>query len=253
MKTVKVKQVCIGEGMPCICVPLVGKNKAELAVELKAVQEIKPDIVEWRMDFLDAVDDWEAVKRQGADLAAALPDTPILATFRTKREGGAKAISEAAYYALNRMIAENKLADLLDVELFCAEETVRSLIACAHAHDIKIVLSNHDFVQTPSYAQLIERAKRMRQYDADLLKLAVMPRCRQDVLTLLQATSDLKEQIPQPLITMAMGKLGVISRLCGETFGSAITFASAKTASAPGQLDARKLKQILETLHQAVQ
>ena len=49
------------------------------------------------------------------------------------------------------------------------------------------------------------------------------------------------------LITMSMGQLGVISRLAGGTFGSAMTF-GAKTkelASAPGQIEVDELKNIL--------
>ena len=40
---------------------------------------------------------------------------------------------------------------------------------------------------------------------------------------------------------MSMGKLGVISRICGEVFGSAVTFGTAGKASAPGQLPANQL------------
>ena len=46
-----------------------------------------------------------------------------------------------------------------------------------------------------------------------------------------------------------MGKLGVISRISGELFGSALTFGSAKKASAPGQLEVTALQQILQILH----
>ena len=35
---------------------------------------------------------------------------------------------------------------------------------------------------------------------------------------------------------MSMGALGAVSRLCGEAFGSAMTFANPGTASAPGQV-----------------
>ena len=42
-----------------------------------------------------------------------------------------------------------------------------------------------------------------------------------------------------------MGKLGIITRI----FGSVITFASAKSSSAPGQIEAMKLKYILDNLY----
>ena len=40
-----------------------------------------------------------------------------------------------------------------------------------------------------------------------------------------------------PIITMAMGELGAVTRTAGALFGNAMTFASAGKASAPGQID----------------
>ena len=50
-----------------------------------------------------------------------------------------------------------------------------------------------------------------------------------------------------PLITMSMGPLGVISRVCGQSFGSAATFGAAHRASAPGQMDVFALDAVLLT------
>ena len=44
----------------------------------------------------------------------------------------------------------------------------------------------------------------------------------------------------------------VVSRLSGEVFGSCLTFGALRAASAPGQIDAGKLKQVLEVIHQAL-
>ena len=48
-----------------------------------------------------------------------------------------------------------------------------------------------------------------------------------------------------PLITISMGEEGVITRL----FYSVITFASAKRASAPGQIEATKLKYMIDNIY----
>lgn len=64
-----------------------------------------------------------------------------------------------------------------------------------------------------------------------------MPQNRKDVLRLLEATVEVKEQLKDyPVITMSMGKTGMISRLTGQFSGSCVTFATAGKASAPGQL-----------------
>jgi len=55
----------------------------------------------------------------------------------------------------------------------------------------------------------------------------------------------------QAIIMIAMGSLGMISRLSGEIFGSAITFASVRNASAPGQISVTDMKSILQLIHDA--
>jgi 3-dehydroquinate dehydratase-1 len=79
-----------------------------------------------------------------------------------------------------------------------------------------------------------------------------MPASPEDVLTLLGATADYASRPDaRPAITMAMGPLGVVSRLAGETFGSALTFGTVGAASAPGQVDAGALRAALEVVHAA--
>lgn len=51
---------------------------------------------------------------------------------------------------------------------------------------------------------------------------------------------------------MSMGGKGVISRVAGEIFGSDMTFGAVNKVSAPGQLEAGKLVEILKTLHEAL-
>ena len=56
----------------------------------------------------------------------------------------------------------------------------------------------------------------------------------------------------RPIITMSMAGTGVISRLCGEVFGSSMTFGAAKKASAPGQMGVNDLNTVLGLLHNAM-
>ena len=90
----------------------------------------------------------------------------------------------------------------------------------------------------------------MQELGFDMTKIAVMPRKERDVLDLLDATLAMKETFgDRPFVTMSMGKIGIISRMTGECFGSSLTFGTAGAASAPGQIDAKELKQILHILH----
>ena len=84
---------------------------------------------------------------------------------------------------------------------------------------------------------------------ADIAKLAVMPHCAADAARLLEATAVAAAQMPRtPLITMSMGALGAVTRVCGGAFGSMATFGTAGHASAPGQPDADLLREILHLM-----
>ena len=104
-----------------------------------------------------------------------------------------------------------------------------------------VMASNHDFQKTPSTEEMVRRLRRMEELGADAAKLAVMPTNRQDVLNLLQATVTAAETLSVPVVTMSMGSMGVISRICGSLTGSAMTFASAGEASAPGQIPVEQM------------
>ncbi len=89
----------------------------------------------------------------------------------------------------------------------------------------------------------------MQELGADIAKIAVMPESTQDVEVLMDATATFTKYASVPAIAMSMGELGLASRTTGERFGSAVTFGTAGKASAPGQLPATELKEILETVH----
>ena len=109
------------------------------------------------------------------------------------------------------------------------------------------IYSYHNFEETPPQDELVEKMKQMFLRGCDIAKIAVMPKSSADVLALLGATEEMKQLFPNcPIITMSMGRLGMVSRLCGETFGSALTFGSAARASAPGQVPALELRRTLE-------
>ena len=66
----------------------------------------------------------------------------------------------------------------------------------------------------------------MQMRQADICKIAVMPQDATDVLTLLSATNEMYTHYASvPIVTMSMGQLGMISRVTGQLFGSALTLA----------------------------
>ena len=253
MNTVKVRDIEIGAGAPKIIVPIVGKTKDEIITEAKTFDSIPVDVVEWRADWFEGVFDFAQVKDVLTDLREVLGTTPILMTFRTSKEGGEKAIDDKAYAELNLNAAKSGLVDLIDVEIFTGDAVVREIIDGAHAAGVKVVASNHDFHKTPAKSDIIYRLRKMQDMGADIPKIAVMPQNKRDVLTLLAATEEMvTDYADRPVITMSMAGTGVISRLCGEVFGSSMTFGAAGKASAPGQMGVNDLNTVLGLLHNAL-
>ena len=77
-----------------------------------------------------------------------------------------------------------------------------------------------------------------------------MPNNNKDVINLLDLTDSFHNMHPDyPIITMSMDGRGVVSRLAGEIFGSAVTFGCARKQSAPGQIEAGELAVVLRILH----
>jgi len=250
MKVVSIRDIHIGEGVPKVIVPLMGNTLEELLLEIQKIKQINLDIVEWRADLLEDIEDLTKVNQTLHVIRKELYPIPLLFTFRTHREGGNKTMEDSYYKTLLIEVMKTKEIDLIDVELFSSNVT--EIVESAKENDVVVVMSNHDFEKTPAKEEIIWRLRRMQKLDAHIAKIAVMPNNPSDVLTLLDATHTMQSlYADRPIITMSMASTGAISRLAGEVFGSAATFGSGVATSAPGQIPANDLKHILEVLHKS--
>ena len=253
MHTVKVRNIEIGTGAPKIIVPIVGVTKEEILSAARSFDAIPIDVVEWRVDWFEGVFDFARIENVLKELRDILGDTPLLMTFRTSKEGGEKDIDADAYKELNIKAAKTGYVDFVDVEIFTGDKIVSEIIDAVHAAGVKVIASNHDFDKTPAKSDIIYRLRKMQDMGADIPKIAVMPQSKKDVLTLLAATEEMTScYADRPIITMSMAGTGVISRLCGEVFGSSMTFGAAGKASAPGQMGVEDLNTVLALLHDAM-
>ena len=253
MNTVKVRNIEIGAGIPKICVPIVGVTREEILAAAENIKSTKADVVEWRVDWYEDIFDFTKTEATMQALREVLGEMPILFTFRTSKEGGEKAIETEAYVELNQNAAKTGLVDLVDVEAFTGDDAVRAVVEIAHENGVKVIASNHDFHKTPEKEEIVSRLRKMQELGADIPKIAVMPQNKKDVLTLLAATEEMvSEYADRPIITMSMSGTGVISRLCGEVFGSALTFGAVGKVSAPGQMGIEDLTTVLGLLHKSL-
>lgn len=225
---------------PRIIVPLFARTLPDLDAQIAAAQTApEADILELRLDPLPR-DDWSAalfaVRRAGRK--------PLLVTVRTVQEGGLADLDVPAYAAALLALLTQGGFDALDIEWRCGARPAQALRNAAHSIGAAALFSEHHFDATPPLDAMTATLCAMADAGADVAKLAVMPKTRADAARLLQATAQAADARPgTPLITMSMGPLGAATRFCGAAFGSAATFGTLGTASAPGQPPAALLRQ----------
>lgn len=251
MKIVDVRGLRIGEGIPKICVPMTGTTVEELKGEAAGLCEAGADLAEWRMDWFSEWKKEEILGQALEEIRRSLGEIPLLVTFRTEKEGGNAFIDPDGYRKLYGLVLQSGCADMIDLELFFERTVVTELLKTAKGLGVKTVLSSHDFQKTPEDSELRSRLFVMEALGADVAKIAVMPRSPQDVARLLLVTAEGSQKLSCPVITMSMGGRGVISRLAGESFGSAVTFGTVGRASAPGQISLKPMKEVLTIIHSA--
>jgi len=248
-----VKGKPLAEGrLPAICAPLVGRSREALLREAEAVAAKRPDLLEWRVDFFADIGDTAAVLDTATALREATRGIPLLFTRRSQREGGEPiGLSEPQVVALYRAVCEAGLCDLADFEMANGVQHIKALRECSRANGIGLVLSYHNFSQTPQLQELLSRFEQAESLDADVAKVAVMPHGPEDVLRLLEATLQASRARSIPVVSMAMAGWGALSRLAGGIFGSALTFAVGQNPSAPGQMAIEEVRAALEILRKA--
>jgi 3-dehydroquinate dehydratase I len=251
-KVIDIRGRRLGGATPLICSPLVGRTRERLLAEAANVAAKQPDVIEWRVDYFAAIADTTAVLDAARALRAAVGDAPILFTRRSIKEGGEPiAIGDEEVVRLYDAVGASGLVDFLDFEMGNDADHVRRVRDSARKHGTRVVLSYHNFGYTPGVEFLVQRFLEGERLGADVAKVAVMPRDRDDVLALLAATSRAEAKARIPLISMAMGPLGAVTRMVGGVFGSALSFAVGEGSSAPGQMPIADLQTVYDIIGRA--
>lgn len=232
--TCVVRGVQFGRGRPKIIVPLTDAHEAGLVAAARRAADSAADLVEWRADRFAGRDDTGKVVAMIGRLRELVGERPLIFTVRTKHEGGDWDPLRDHYRDLIADSCASGMIDLVDIQYL--NPAAKRCLAAARAHRVPVLASNHDFSGTPAAAEIATRLEAMASFGADICKIAVMPRDAVDVANLLLATATRVRTSRVPLITMAMGPLGAVTRLAGQVFGSCATYGTLGDAgSAPGQ------------------
>lgn len=253
-KYVKIKNCVIGKGTPKIIASTTAKTPEaflRLMKDYAAMPEL--DAIEMRPDYIGQLDgkEFADLSREAYKIAG---NKPVLMTFRDKTEGGGRHVSDDWYGQFYMDVLDKGSVDWIDIEQFRDLDVCRDIMKKAKAKKKVAMFSDHEFGWTPSEDEIIRRLLLQDAEGSDILKLAVMAHNTGDALRLMSATWKVRNYFcGKPMLTMAMGRWGVLSRACGEFTGSDLTFAMVGgIPSAPGQIPYKDVKKAMQILHDAM-
>ena len=249
-RVIAVRGKTIGGPSPVICLPLVAKETSEVLSQAEALKQFDPDLVEWRIDGYDNVEEIDDCMSVLKTLREKIGNIPIIFTCRIDAEGGFKQISEGVRLNLVQAAIESGHIDLVDVEMCNETAFIEEIKTAAERHGTRLILSYHNFDRTPDESFILGKLSQAQEMGGHVAKVAVMAKSYKDVLVLLSATLEARmEHLNIPIITMSMGPEGRVTRLAGALFGSVLTFAVGKATSAPGQIPIADLRQAMSVLY----
>lgn len=249
-KKVTVKGKVFGGPKPLICLPLVAKDQSALLQQAQALTPLNPDLLEWRIDAYDQVEEIDPCMEGLKALKTTMGPVPLILTCRIDAEGGFKKISQRARLELITAAIACGETEIVDVELCNEPDFIEAVKTACQKAGAKLILSYHNFETTPDESTIHDKLLQAQDLGADIAKLAVMPKDYADVLTLLNATLKARTgAVKVPIITMSMGAEGGVTRVVGGLFGSDLTFAIGEESSAPGQIPIGELRQAMAVLY----
>jgi 3-dehydroquinate dehydratase type I len=217
-----------------ICVPIVAKNTEE-ALHRIAKANMLADILEIRLDMMDRFDLQKMIQSTSK---------PVLATYRSIREGGQGTADHETHVSYLLSAIEGG-AKLVDVERSLPRKWRERIFRGRGKSNI--IISTHILDQTPSREALEEILKKMSATGADIIKIVTHAKSMRDNLRVLDLIPQAHEEGIQ-IIAFCMGPLGRISRIFSHLMGAYMTFASLERGqeSADGQLAVVDMKRILD-------
>jgi shikimate dehydrogenase/3-dehydroquinate dehydratase type I len=214
--------------MARICVTLAEEDTAAL-IDRMVDLDAHADLFEVRGDLVRELDLLTLLRARGK---------PLLFTCRARSEGGKAADADPARRE-QLLEAVKRGFDYVDVEHRAA-----LLEVVAGKAGKGLVVSFHDLEGTPG--NLDRLYEDMAARGADVVKIVVTPKTFADVARLVEFAARRSAAPGAPVVALAMGPMGVATRILAGRFGAPFTYASAAPGAeaAPGQIPAAVMDQL---------
>lgn len=229
----KIGKIKLGDVSRIAAVIVDGEDKKAI----RAAKRNGADLLELRIDCFKR-QDVSSVQKIVKSLKTE--NIPLLATIRSKAEGGKSGISDRERLMLFQSIMP--FVDAVDIEIG-SKKIIDDVIVSARRLNKKTIVSYHNFQKTPEQKKLNAIIVEGKKAGGDIIKIAAMAKNKQDIIRLAHIAA-----LHKNIIVIAMGRLGIMSRFFFPILGSLITYCSVTESSAPGQLSLKDTKIILDKL-----
>jgi 3-dehydroquinate dehydratase type I len=220
-----------------ICAPIAAENASEALRLIRKAETRGADLIELRLDYFNDLN--------GISQIVESTSLPIIATDRQYEQGGHRPQNEDQRVQVLLDIAGQGFR-YVDVELTTAG--LNSVIHELKKTGAELIVSFHDFKQTPSTAELEKIVGSQMKMGADICKLITTANSIDDSLSCLLLTAKMSRKAK--VVCLAMGKMGILSRVLCPLFGAQFTYASVEKGreTASGQLSISDLKKLYRKL-----
>ncbi|MCK5215899.1 MAG: type I 3-dehydroquinate dehydratase [Candidatus Omnitrophica bacterium] len=202
----------------------------------EAIGSLRVDVLEVRVDLFENMD-IDYIKANISKRSKT--GIPLILTIRNDpSEGGKGDISDEKKSEIFRAVISS--VDAVDIEL--KSPIVSEVVDLAKKNQKVVIVSSHNFVETPDESVLENIFNEAVEKGADIVKMAAKAKTIDDVNALMSFTLKHKED---NIITMSLGSVGSISRLTFPAAGSLLTYSYVNKPSAPGQIPLNALQKDL--------
>ncbi len=243
----RIKNIELSNFNPTVCVSIIDNTIARAleTARVLALREVK--VIEWRLDYLEELNDKDAIINGLKEFSGICEKNITIATIRTKAQGGRSDFNESELELYLSLIANNKCVDFIDVEYYTFERP-RAFVESLKSLGTNVICSHHDFNETPEDEMTLTLLEEMECSDCDIVKMAVMPENATDVARFMDVCNCFANETKKLFVSMSMGDIGRVSRLAGNVTGSCLTFGAHNKTSAPGQIEYKKLIEIMDIM-----
>jgi len=210
------------------CISLRSGSRNELLNDAGDAMTFKPDFLEWRLDFYNAMTDdsfaFEIMTDSLRLLREAIGDTPLVLCFRSQPQGGPDTMNYSDTLRLHAMEAclATGLIDLVDLEMDSEPGYLAKAMDVVKSAGVRLILSHHEFNVLNDAEGMISKLKQAEDMGADAANIGFMVKNNKDLIRLTDAVKRAKQDavVSIPFCFRGLGDAGLITRICGDAYGS---------------------------------